>query len=206
MLNVSNVCNMLQYRLKFETVRTIIAKYILLFYSCFLSPHHRYLSLRLLFHLCLLYSSSTARRSPKATTRHRRSHQRPPLDTTDHLSSLFCFRFFFFWLLLLFTFFGCGLIGGLGNGWVRMGKLVVGGFGLWVMAVVGWLLWVMGYSGGWVGWWWVNRWWCRSLFWFVFVFVFLFWWLWFGGGFDGSCGLILVVVVVVDDDDDEGGI
>ena len=33
-------------------------------------------------------------------------------------------------------FFGCGLMDGLGNGWVRMGKSVVGGFG--------------GYSSGWV--------------------------------------------------------
>ena len=53
--------------------------------------------------------------------------QKLPLDTTDHLSSLFCFGFFFF--SFLFTFFGCGLMCGLGNGWVWMGRLVVGGFG-----------------------------------------------------------------------------
>ena len=31
-----------------------------------------------------------------------------------------------------------------------MGKSMVGGFGLWVMAVVSLLSWVVGYGGGWV--------------------------------------------------------
>ena len=45
-------------------------------------------------------------------------------------------------------FFGCGLLGGLGNEWVQMSRSMVGGFGgygdgwvefhgLWVMAVGG---------------------------------------------------------------------
>ena len=88
-LNVSNVCNMLQYRLKFKMVQTSITKYILLFYSRFLSPHHRYLSLSVFSSLCSLSSLSslfifhstpitkghhlTPLISLKTTTRHRRS-------------------------------------------------------------------------------------------------------------------------------------
>ena len=101
-LNVLNFCNMLQYRLKYETVRTTIAKYILLFYSRFLSPHHRYLSLHLLISVFSI-------RLPQHA-----NHQRPPLDAVDHLSSLFCFGFIFFFpfFFFLFTFFGYGLMGG----------------------------------------------------------------------------------------------
>ena len=161
-------------------------------------------------HLCLLYLSFTACQSPMATTQHCRSHQRPPLDAADHLSFLFCFRFFFSFFFFLFSvkFFlamvwwvssdgqidgGWVLVVGYGSGWVEF-------HGLWVMAVGGFRWW-------WADqWWWVgrlvmgesvmaNRWWCQSLFWYVFVFVFLFWWLWFGGGFSGNCGLILVVVI-----------
>ena len=139
-LNVSNVCNMLQYRLKFKMVRTSITKYILLFYSRFLSPHHRYLSLRLFISMFSLISVFSIHLPQHA------DHQRPPLDavdlTKDHHStppiicllysasgSFFFFPFFFF----PFTFFSCGL----GNGWVWMGRSMVGGFGLWVMAVGG---------------------------------------------------------------------
>ena len=75
-------------------------------------------------------------------------------------SGSFIFPFCFF----PFMFFGCGLMDGLGNGWVRMGKLVVGGFGgyssgwvefhgLWDMAVGGlrWAdRWWVGYGSGWV--------------------------------------------------------
>ena len=69
-------------------------------------------------------------------------------------------------------FFGCGLMGGLGDGWVRMGKSAVGGFG--------------GYGSGWVefhGLWdmavgglrWVDRWWVSSCCW-------LWWWVMAVGG------------------------
>ena len=131
-------------------------------------------------------------------------HQWPPLDASDHLSSLFRFKFFYFYFFL----FSVHVFWLWFDGLVRMGKLAVGGFG--------------GYGGGWVGFhrlwdmavgglrwadrWWVGRlvmgesvmanwWWCRSLFWSIFVFVFLFWWLWFGGWFGGDCGLILAFVV-----------
>ena len=138
----STVSNLRQYG---QQLQNIYCYFILVFslliidISLSLSSH-----LYLLSHLCLLYSSSIARQSPKATTWCHQSHQRPPLDVTDHLSSLFCFDFFFFFS---FTDFGCGLMGGLGNGWVRMGRLVVGGFGLWAMAVGG------------LRWWWVDQWW-----------------------------------------------
>ena len=139
---------MLQYRLKFETIQTTIAKYILLFYSHFLSPHHRYLSpsshLYLLSHLCLLYSSSIARQSPKATTWRHQSHQRPPLDVTDHLSSLFRFDFFFFSFhsRFLAVVWWVGLDGQIGGGWVR----VMGYGGGWVEMVMGGLV-----GDGWIG-------------------------------------------------------
>ena len=38
---------------------------------------------------------------------------------------------------ILFTFLGSGLMGGLHNRWIRMGRSIVGGFELWVMAVGG---------------------------------------------------------------------
>ena len=105
------VSNMRRYRQQLQ-------KFILLFYLLFLSPHHKYLAL-FVFSLISVFSIPLPQHA---------DHQRPPLDTTDHLSSLFCFGFFFFFSFL-FTFFGCGLMCGLGNGWVWMGRLVVGGFG-----------------------------------------------------------------------------
>ena len=82
--------------------------YIIILFS-FFSLLFTYISLFstshlcILSHLCLLYSFSTARRSPMAAQR-RRSHQRPPLDAADHLSSLFRFGFFFFFFFI-FSFF-----------------------------------------------------------------------------------------------------
>ena len=102
-----------------------------------------------------------------------RSHQRPPLDAADHLSSLFHFGFFLIFSFFLFSvhffwlwFDGWVQVVGYGGGWVEM---VMGGSVGWVGRLV------MGESvvGESVM---VNRWWCRSLFWYVFVFVFLFWW------------------------------
>ena len=152
-LNLKNYATLLQYSLKYETVQTIMAKYILLFYSHLLSPHHRYLSLRFLIFVFSLISVFSI-----CLPQHV-DHQRPPLDTVDltkdhHSMPLticllysalgsfffFFFSFFFTFFFFPFTFFGGGLMGGLGDGWVRMGKLVVGGFGLWVM-VVGGLRW-----------------------------------------------------------------
>ena len=63
--------------------------------------------------------------SLKTTTRHRRSSV-----FSIPLRVLF---FFFPFFIFPFTFFSCGL----GNGWVWMGRSMVGGFGLWVMAVGG---------------------------------------------------------------------
>ena len=123
-LNVSNVCNMLQYRLKFKMVRTSITKYILLFYSRFLSPHHRYLSLRLFISMFSLISVFSIHLPQHV------DHQRPPLDavdlTKDHHSTplIICLlysasgSFFFFFL---FSFF-------------RSHFLVVG----WAMDGFGW--------------------------------------------------------------------
>ena len=155
-----------------------------------------------------------------AAQRHQ-SHQRPPLDAADHLSSLFCFGFFFFFSFFLFPvhFFWLWF-----DGWVRMGRLVVGGFELWVMAMGGLRC--------------ADRWWVGSVPISIFgggadlcydMFLSLF--FYFGGGFGSACGLIwwlwsgffffflvivaatifLVVVVaaaavVFDDDDDVGGI
>ena len=130
----STISNMRRYRQQLQ-------KFILLFYLLFLSPHHISLSLSLslslssnlclLSHLCLLYSSSTTRRSPKATTRCRRSSV-----FSFPLQVLFFFPFFLF----PFTFFGCGLMGGLGDGF---GVLL---WGFWCETVVGRM---------WVGCWWL---------------------------------------------------
>ena len=189
----------------------------------------------ILSHLCLLCSSSTEtyntvnkshyfttwrRRSPMAAQRCR-SHQRPPLDAADHLSSLFHFGFFFIFSFFLFSvhFFWlwfdgwvqvvgygggwvemCRSVVGYGGGWVEMGRSVVGGFGLWVMAVGGLRWWWADQWGGWVGWWWANRWWANQ--WWrigggadLYSDMFFFLFFCFGGGFGGGCGLILVVVV-----------
>ena len=81
--------------------------YIIILFSFFsllftyISPSLRLL-ISIFFLICLLWSSSIARRSPLAAQR-RRSHQRPPLDAANHLSSLFRFEFFFFFFL--FSFF-----------------------------------------------------------------------------------------------------
>ena len=126
-------------------------------------------------HLCLLYLSFTAHQSPMATTQRCWSHQRPPLDAADHLSSLFRFEFFFSFFFFPFTFFGCGLMGEFGwaNRW-------------WVGSVGDRQL----SGGGWVSWWWqigggADL--CSDLFLSLFFC--------FGGGFGGGCGLTLVVVV-----------
>ena len=72
--------------------------------------------------------------------------QRPPLDAAVHLSTLFHFGlFFFFFFLFSVHFFWLWF-----DGWVRMGRLVVGGFGLWVMAV-GESVVVGGSTGGRIG-------------------------------------------------------
>ena len=98
--------------------------------------------------------------SPKTTTRHRR-----PSVFSIPLRVFFFFSFFLFSVHFFWLWF---------DGWVRMGKLVVGGFKLWVMAVGGLRWW-------WANQWWLvgrlvmgksvvgesvmaNRWWCQSLF------------------------------------------
>ena len=55
-----------------------------------------------------------------------RQRQRQRITSTPvSLQLWFLFFFFFFF----FSFFGCGFMGGLGNGWLRMDRSVVGGFG-----------------------------------------------------------------------------
>ena len=141
-LNLKNYATLLQYSLKYETVRITMAKYILLFYSHFLSPHHKYLSLRLLIFVFSLISVFSICLPQHA------DHQRPPLDaadlTKDHhstppticllystLGSFFLFSVHVFWL----RFDGwvgqwVGSDGQIGGGWVEMvmgGSVVVGG-------------------------------------------------------------------------------
>ena len=115
-------------------------------------------------------------------------HQWPPLDASDHLSSLFHFEFSYF----SFFLFSVHVFWLWFDGLVRMGKLAVGGFSgygggwvefhrLWDMAMGGlrwadrwwvgsccglwrWVGWdgdgqISG--GGWVGWWWANQWWAN---------------------------------------------
>ena len=125
--NAKNFGTPLQYRLKYETVQTTIAKiYIIILFTFSLSSSQISRSLRLLSHLCLLYSSSTARRSPKATTWHRRSHKSyhltPPIICLLYSASG---SFFFFLFCSLF------------------------------LAVVWCVGWAMG-GFGWVDWWWVG--------------------------------------------------
>ena len=112
-LNLKNYATLLQYSLKYETIRTTMAKYILLFYSHLLSPHHRYLSLRLLIFVFSLISVFSICLPQHA------DHQRPPLDAANltkdyhsmppticHLySALGSFFFFFFLFFFFFSFF-----------------------------------------------------------------------------------------------------
>ena len=99
------VSNMRRYRKQLQ-------KFILLFYLLFLSPHHKYLAL-FVFSLISVFSIPL----PQHT-----DHQRPPpLNATDHLSSLFSFVFFsssfFSFFLFSIHFFWLWF-----DGWVRMGK------------------------------------------------------------------------------------
>ena len=90
--NAKNFGTLLQYRLKYETVWTKMAKFyiIIILFTFSLSSSQISLSPSShLSHLCLLYSSSIACRSPKATTRCRCSPlathlRRSPADRLCH--------------------------------------------------------------------------------------------------------------------------
>ena len=106
----NTVSNMRQYKQQLQ-------KFILLFYLLFLSPHHRYLSLSVFSSMSSLSSLSSLFLFPQHA-----DHQRPPpLNATDHLSSLFSFVFFsssfFSFFLFSIHFFWLWF-----DGWVRMGK------------------------------------------------------------------------------------
>ena len=149
-LNLKNYATLLQYSLKYETVRTTMAKYILLFYSHFLSPHHKYLSLRLLIFVFSLISIFSICLPQHA------DHQRPPLNaadlTKDHHSSPPTIYLLYSALGSFFSFFRSrflaevwwvGLDGQIGGGWVR----VVGYGGGWVEMVMGGSVMVGGSAG-----------------------------------------------------------
>ena len=142
----STVSNMKRYRQQLHNIIIILFPFSLSSSQISLSPSS---------HLYLLYSSSIARRSPMATTQCCRSHQRPPLDATNHLSSLFCFRFFFFFFfpfsfsVHIFWLWFDGWVGQwvssdgqIDGGWVRVmgygsGEFTFMGCGLWRW--VGWV-------------------------------------------------------------------
>ena len=141
--NTKNFGTPLQYHLKYEPVQTTIEKIYILFYLLYLSLSLSQISLSLRL-LISVFSIPLPQHA---------DHQRPPFDAVDHLFTLFRFGFFFFlffsfFLFLFFfsfTFLGCGLIGGLGNGWVWMGRSMVGGF--WCRSLC-FLLFLFFYGGG----------------------------------------------------------